>query len=69
MKPHDGEVAEIFEVPLPFLCDPANHFRRIAEFKGRTAVFYEVPYDRHRIWGATAGMVINLAHVLGAVTA
>ena len=58
------EVAEIFEVPLAFLLDRRNHERCSAEFEGRTRFFWAMPYGRHFIWGATAGMVINLCDIL-----
>ena len=62
------EVAEIFEVPLSFLMNGAHHERRSAEFPdllGRRT-FYAIPYERHFIWGATAGMLRNLYHFLRA---
>ena len=64
--PH--EVAEIFEVPLHFLMDGSNHQRRSAEFpngRGRRT-FYAMPYERFFIWGASAGMLRNLFHLLSA---
>jgi 8-oxo-dGTP pyrophosphatase MutT (NUDIX family) len=61
------EVAEVFEVPLSFLMDGAHHQRRGAEFpNGVHRVFYAMPYDRFFIWGATAGMLRNLFHLLRA---
>ncbi len=54
-----GEVAEIFEVPLNFLMDPANHQREGREWQGKKRWFYAMPYGRHYIWGATAGMMRN----------
>ena len=62
------EVAEIFEVPLAFLMDGANHQRRSAEFPnypGRRS-FYAMPWERYFIWGATAAMLRNLYHFLRA---
>lgn len=59
LQAEEGEVAEIFEVPLPFLMDPANHQRQGREWQGKKRWFYAMPYDRHYIWGATAGMVRN----------
>jgi hypothetical protein len=57
-------VAEVFEVPLAFLLDPRNHRRKSREFKGGTVGFYEIPYRSNEgeryIWGATAGMLVNL---------
>lgn len=55
-----NEVDEIFEVPLGFLLDPRNHERQTREFQGRKATFYVMQYDQRRIWGATAGMLVNL---------
>jgi 8-oxo-dGTP pyrophosphatase MutT (NUDIX family) len=63
-KPDPFEVAEIFEVPLEFIVDPENHQRHSRELKGRQRTFYVVPYQHRYIWGATAGMLVNLAEVL-----
>lgn len=60
------EVAEIFEVPLAFILDPANRQRQSREVKGRQRSFYVFPYENRHIWGATAGMLVNLAEVLTA---
>jgi 8-oxo-dGTP pyrophosphatase MutT (NUDIX family) len=58
------EVAEVFEVPLAFIVDPANHQRQSREYKGRMRTFFVLPYENRYIWGATAGMLVNLAEVL-----
>ena len=63
-KPDPFEVAEIFEVPLTFIVDPANHQRQSREYKGRLRTFFVLPYQQRYIWGATAGMLVNLAEVL-----
>ncbi len=55
-----AEVAAVFEVPLAFLLDPANHRRDSREWRGHLRWFYAMPYGEHLIWGATAGMVRNL---------
>lgn len=57
---HDGEVAEVFEVPLSFLMDPKNHERHKATWRGREREYYAMPYNGHYIWGATAGMLKNM---------
>ena len=59
-----NEVAEIFEVPLPFLLDPANRQRQSRVWQGEERWFYAMPYERYYIWGATAGMLVNLANHL-----
>ncbi|MFQ5973373.1 MAG: CoA pyrophosphatase [Alphaproteobacteria bacterium] len=58
------EVAEVFEVPLEFILDPANHERRGRMFQGQVRLFYVLPYRDRYIWGATAGMLVNLYEVL-----
>ena len=59
-----AEVAEAFEVPLDFLLDPANRETRTSEFQGIARHFYVYPYPGRYIWGATAGMLTNLAELL-----
>ena len=59
-----NEVEEIFEVPLAFLLDPANHQRQSREWQGELRWFYAMPYGEHYIWGATAGMLVNLYRYL-----
>ena len=58
------EVAEAFEVPLAYILDTKNHNRTERESAGRTRVFFVLPYEGRNIWGATAGMLVNLAEVL-----
>ena len=60
LRPDPREVAEVFEVPLAFLLDPRNHRRETREFQGRSVGFYAMPYEDRYIWGATAGMLVNL---------
>jgi hypothetical protein len=47
----------VFEVPLAFLMDPVNHKLGSKEFRGMQRSFYEMPFEQHYIWGATAGML------------
>ena len=61
-----GEVAAIFEVPLAFLMDGANHQRLSVDLPGGRRSFYAMPYEGYYIWGATAGMLRNLFHFLRA---
>jgi 8-oxo-dGTP pyrophosphatase MutT (NUDIX family) len=60
LKPDPREVEDVFEVPLAFLLDPGNHQRRTRQLQGRTVGYYEMQYESRVIWGATAGMVVNL---------
>jgi 8-oxo-dGTP pyrophosphatase MutT (NUDIX family) len=54
------EVVEVFEVPLAFLMDAANHQKHARAWRGRERSFYAMPYEGRYIWGATAGMLRNM---------
>jgi 8-oxo-dGTP pyrophosphatase MutT (NUDIX family) len=60
-----NEVEEIFEVPLAFLLDPANRQRQSREWQGELRWFYAMEFGQHTIWGATAGMLVNLSNQVG----
>jgi len=62
--PNAGEVADVFEVPLAFLLDSANHREASLNWQGRERHFYEINWGSRRIWGATAAMIVNLARRL-----
>jgi 8-oxo-dGTP pyrophosphatase MutT (NUDIX family) len=52
-----AEVDDVFEVPLAFLMDPANHQIHSKEFRGIERLYYAMPYEERYIWGATAGIL------------
>lgn len=54
----------MFEVPLGFLLDSANHAEGSLEYQGRERHYYEIRWDGRRIWGATAAMIVNLSRRL-----
>jgi 8-oxo-dGTP pyrophosphatase MutT (NUDIX family) len=58
------EVAEAFEVPLAFILDPRNHQRIERAVGALSRCFFVLPYEGRNIWGATAGILVNLAEVL-----
>ena len=66
VRPDPVEVAEIFEVPLAFFLDPRNHQRHSRAANGEVRAYYAMPYGDRYIWGATAGMLLNLYDVLSA---
>ncbi len=68
LTPDSFEVASIFEVPFSFLMDAKNHQRRSLELPNGVGIrtFYAMPYQQHFIWGATAGMLRNLFHLMRA---
>ncbi len=65
LTPDPHEVADVFEVPLAFILDPANRYKQGAEYQGVMRHFYVFPFGERNIWGATAGMLVNLAEALG----
>lgn len=64
LTPNPNEVAEAFEVPLAFLLDPVNHKRHSLIYEGTKREFYAIPFNQYYIWGATAGMLINLYELM-----
>ena len=62
--PEAGEVAEVFQVPLDYLSDPAN-FRVEGRFWGGSQrYYYTVPFGPYYIWGATARILRGFAERL-----
>jgi 8-oxo-dGTP pyrophosphatase MutT (NUDIX family) len=59
-----SEVADVFEVPLPFFLDPSNHVRRRRRFAQHEVELTDMPYGSRNIWGATASMLMTLYRVL-----
>ena len=58
------EVEYAFEVPLPFLLDPANRQLVERDVGGSIAVMAEYHYDGHRIWGATAFIIREFINII-----
>ena len=54
------EVAEAFEVPLAFFLDETSRRLHSGLREGRRRYFYAFEYADRCIWGATAGMLVNL---------
>ena len=65
LYPAPEEVAEVFEMPMAFFLDAHNLRRYIMEFRGRQRPMVEFVHGGHRIWGATAAIVVNLLHRMG----
>ncbi|MBA2352700.1 MAG: CoA pyrophosphatase [Burkholderiales bacterium] len=58
------EVAEVFEVPLAFFLDPANHRRLSHSINGASRDYWTMPFEGRHIWGATAAILVSLYEVL-----
>jgi len=65
LYPSPDEVAEVFEVPLAFFLEPANLRRYTMEYRGKQRNMVEFIHGGHRIWGATAAMLLNLLQRMG----
>ncbi|KDB03590.1 phosphohydrolase [Defluviimonas sp. 20V17] len=59
-----GEVAEVFELPLAHVLNPANFSIEHRRWRGVTRRYYTVPYGPYYIWGATACVLHGLARRL-----
>jgi len=64
LAPDPFEVAEVFEVPLSFFLDRANHQRHEIFWRGRMRQYWAMPWGDYYVWGATAGIIRNLVEVL-----
>jgi 8-oxo-dGTP pyrophosphatase MutT (NUDIX family) len=67
LTPDPVEVADVFEVPLSFLLDPANQQRHFRMLGALRRDFWAIPYGDRYIWGATAAMLLILDRTLRAV--
>ena len=59
-----AEVHDVFEVPLDFILDSANHKSRTRKFGELIIDVHDIPYGERNIWGATAGMLMTLCRML-----
>ena len=58
------EVAEVFEVPVAFLIDSANHKREMRMRGNERRNYFAIPYGDRYIWGATAAMLVGFSRLL-----
>jgi len=61
-----SEVHDVFEVPLSFILDAANHKSRSRKLGELSIDVYDIPYGSRNIWGATAGMLMTFRRLLQA---
>jgi 8-oxo-dGTP pyrophosphatase MutT (NUDIX family) len=60
----EEEVHDVFEVPLDYILDAANHKSRRRQLAGLAIDVHDIPYGERNIWGATAGMLMTLRRML-----
>jgi 8-oxo-dGTP pyrophosphatase MutT (NUDIX family) len=71
LQPNPHEVDDVFDVPLSFVMNPANHATHLLSWQGNQREYFSMhwqgtasaPQDRF-VWGATAGMLRNLYRFL-----
>jgi 8-oxo-dGTP pyrophosphatase MutT (NUDIX family) len=68
VTPDPVEVADVFEVPLAFLMNPANQQRQFRMLGALRRDYWAIPYGDRFIWGATAAMLMILDRTLRAQT-
>lgn len=61
LVPAEAEVASVFEVPLAFVLDAANHAPGSGWWRGAERHYVEILWQDRRIWGATAAIIVNLS--------
>jgi len=62
--PDPTEVADVFEVPLALILDAGHPKQHSRDIGGKPRRYYAFPYGNRDIWGATAGILVNLRDVL-----
>ena len=66
LAPDPVEVADVFEVPLDFILDTANHQRHHRMLGEIRRDYWAIPWLHRYIWGATAAMLLILERTLSA---
>lgn len=59
-----AEVHDVFEVPLEFILNAANHKSRRRKIGELSIDVHDIPYGDRNIWGATAGMLMTFRRLL-----
>lgn len=63
-RPDPGEVEEVFELPLDHILNPKNHKLHLKSINGRDRNYFSISYQDWYVWGATAGILVNLYKAL-----
>jgi 8-oxo-dGTP pyrophosphatase MutT (NUDIX family) len=64
LTPNPEEVAEVFEVPVSHIFDRDNHKARLRRVGDEDLLLFDIPWERHSIWGATAGMLLTFVRMV-----
>jgi 8-oxo-dGTP pyrophosphatase MutT (NUDIX family) len=64
LVPNPAEVAEVFEVPVSHVFDRKNHKARLRRVGDEDMLLFDIPFEGHSIWGATAGMLLTFVRMV-----
>ena len=64
LEPNPAEVDTIFEVPVSHIFDRRNHQARMRRVGEEDMLLFDIPWQGHNIWGATAGMLLTLIRMV-----
>lgn len=64
VEPNPAEVEQVFEVPVTHLFDKRNHKARMRRIGNEDMLLFDIPWQDHHIWGATAGMLMTLIRMV-----
>jgi 8-oxo-dGTP pyrophosphatase MutT (NUDIX family) len=64
LVPNPAEVAEVFEVPVSHVFDRRNHKARLRRVGDEDMLLFDIPFEGHSIWGATAGMLLTFVRMV-----
>lgn len=67
LSPDPAEVSAVFEVPLDYVLAPGRLHATDIQWRGERRRIHEFHYAGHRVWGATAAIILNLIRRLEAV--
>jgi 8-oxo-dGTP pyrophosphatase MutT (NUDIX family) len=58
-----NEVSDVFEVPVDYVFNAANHKARLRRVGDEEMLLYDITWNERNIWGATAGMLLTFARM------
>ena len=61
-RPEAGEVAEAFTLPFAHIADPARYRTERRRWRGGWRRYHAAPFGPYYLWGATARILLGLAH-------
>ena len=64
LTPDANEVADVFEVPLSTLMDAESYHMHDVFWRGKQRIYYSMDYQGYNIWGATAGVLMQMSRRL-----